>query len=165
MTKEKLTNKDLFIWEYLHESIDTLDRARQMFWAEETNRVGLIRHALSIVDTRTVFSIAPAMKPSELIELFDVWVEWAAYGHRFVGVVRDIIKSLPGEWVLSNIETYAEPLLRDGTYEEYRRLLELYIELDPALTRRLAQRASMSADEDIREAGEDFLDILANNIH
>jgi hypothetical protein len=46
-------------------------------------------------------------------------------------------------------------------YEEYRRLLELYIQIDTDITKRLALRASLSNIEDIREAGEDFLALLA----
>jgi hypothetical protein len=45
----------------------------------------------------------------------------------------------------------------NGTYDEYRRFLELYIEIDTELTKKLAMRAIQSPDFDIREAGEDFL--------
>lgn len=64
------------------------------------------------------------------------------------------------EWVLFNIEQTAEPLLAEGTYDEYRRLLELYLELDPKLTLKLAQRAKKHGDNDVREAGIDFINKL-----
>ncbi|WP_254174517.1 hypothetical protein [Planktothrix pseudagardhii] len=57
---------------------------------------------------------------------------------------------------MNNIENAAEEVLADGTDEEYRRLLELYINIDDHLTERLVKRALSHEDEDIREAGEDF---------
>jgi hypothetical protein len=65
--------------------------------------------------------------------------------------------SLPREWVITNIEQFVEPLLEQGTYDEYRNVLALYWELDHKMMIGLAQRAMMNSDPDIREAGEDFL--------
>lgn len=81
----------------------------------------------------------------------------ASFGHGAVGYIREIIHTLSKEWVISRIEQAADPLLENGTYDEYRRFLELYFELDEELTRKLAQRAIQSTDYDIHEAGEDFL--------
>jgi hypothetical protein len=47
-------------------------------------------------------------------------------------------------------------LLENGTYEEYRRLLELYIDIDLSVGQRLVKRALEHEDPDIREAGEDM---------
>ncbi len=70
---------------------------------------------------------------------------------------RDFISSLPREAVLATIEAAAEPLLEIDTENEYRRLLELYEQLAPALTKRLAQRAAQNGDAGIKEVGEDYL--------
>jgi hypothetical protein len=77
-------------------------------------------------------------------------------------MVRSAIKALPRDWVLARIEAAAEPLLIASTeqfqYEEFRRLLELYEQLgNEELLARLAQRALEHDDEDVREAGQDFL--------
>lgn len=74
--------------------------------------------------------------------------------------IRDIIASLPRERVLENIETAAEPLLENGSYEEYQMLLELYLVLDDELTVRLARRALQNPISDVKETGEDFLQLL-----
>ena len=63
-----------------------------------------------------------------------------------------------------DMEALAEPLLADGTDDEYRRFLELYSELDNDLARKLAQRAAQHIDLHVREAGEDFLTILEDKI-
>jgi hypothetical protein len=76
---------------------------------------------------------------------------------------QDVILRLPREWLLDRIESVAEPLLQNGSYDDYRRFLELYIKIDPLLTERLAMKAAASSDSDIREADEDFMEILAQH--
>jgi hypothetical protein len=53
------------------------------------------------------------------------------------------------------------PLLRRGDWDTYRRVLELYTRLDRDLMIRLAERASMDADESTRETGAEFLESVA----
>ena len=62
--------------------------------------------------------------------------------------------------MVSNIEHSAKSLLNNGTYEEHKRLLELYIELDLDLTHQLSNRVMQNNDASIREAGEDFIEKL-----
>jgi hypothetical protein len=70
--------------------------------------------------------------------------------------VRDAIRSLAREWVLAHIEPAAEPVLRRGDRDTYRRLLELCEQLDPDLRRRLAERAVVQPDPETRAAGDEF---------
>ena len=81
----------------------------------------------------------------------------ASFGHGSIEAVRDLILSLPRDWVINDIEREAEPLLQKGDYDEHRRFLELYELLDADMTQRLARRAAANPDPDIREAGEDHL--------
>ncbi len=74
---------------------------------------------------------------------------------------RAALLGLPRGWLLEHIETYAEPLLELEDEWEYRRLGELYEELDDELVRRLVRRGLVSSGEDIREAAQDFSDQLA----
>ncbi|GET38203.1 hypothetical protein [Microseira wollei] len=86
-------------------------------------------------------------------------VDLASISHSDIEICRQGILSLPKTWLLENLEKIAEPLLKNGTDEEYRRLLELYIQIDRELTERLAKRAQHE-DSDIREVGEDFHNYL-----
>jgi hypothetical protein len=92
-------------------------------------------------------------------QLFDDLVALATVGHADIVLCRQAILSLPRDWVVANIENVAEPFLKSGTYEEYRRLLELYSILHPDLAQKLAARAASNTDPDIREAGEDFINL------
>lgn len=51
-------------------------------------------------------------------------------------------------------------LWNNGTYEEYKRLLELYIELDLDLTHQLSNRVMQNNDSSILEAGEEYIEKL-----
>ena len=68
---------------------------------------------------------------------------------------RTEILALPRTQVLEHIEVIAATTL---TFEEweYRRLLEVYEQLDAALLKRLVAKGAASDDPDIREAAEDF---------
>ena len=152
-----LANDSTVLWQHLIEARLAFSRAFREFFAEGVDRVGVLREALRGRERGTGLYIAPYLTPTERRQLFPEWVFLASWAHGAVQVARDMIVSLPRDWVLANIEGEAEPLLREGTYDEYRRFLELYELLDRSLTLRLAHRAAAHADPDIREAGEDFL--------
>jgi hypothetical protein len=158
---DPIREHDLEVWGHLVEGYSAWMNASKEFFAEGVDRVALVRRALR--DGKGKFAaiqVLRSLKTQELQSLFDDLVEWSSTGHGTVHVFREAILSLPRQWVLSRIEGVAEPLLRDGTYDEYRRFLELFIELDRDLALRLARRAAAHPDADIREAGSDFLAIL-----
>lgn len=127
------------------------------FLVEDLNRVKLLKVKLKSADAKMAVVMLEHLDSRELEGLLSELVFLAASTHWAVQRVRDAILRLPRKWVLPRVEAIAEPLLAEGTYDEYRRLLELYVLLDPALTQRLAERAVQHPDPDIREAGEDFL--------
>lgn len=145
------------LWQDLEDTYSKLIALRLEFFKPHVPRIGLIREAARYGNTNTVLYIGSILAEAERMELFPEWVYYAATGDRQVVAARAIIASLPRAWVLDRIEGVAETFLTDGTYWEYGRLLELYRELDPTLTQRLANRAIQHSDADIREAGEDFL--------
>lgn len=157
---QDISARDEELWRRVAENHKAFSLSLMEFFSDGVDRVSLIRHALMRGERATALYVAPSMKPEELILLFDEWVLLASFSHGGIKVARDVILSLPREWVLRNVERAAEPLLQSGTYDEYRRLLELYSDLDHGLALKLARRAATSPDEDIREAGDDFLRLL-----
>jgi hypothetical protein len=132
--------------------------ARMAFLSNAEDRVDVLRGALRTAAQRgTALRLLPYCQPHERQDLFSDLLRLASVGHRDVVLCREAIVSLPRSWVLDRIESAAEELLSDGGEEEYRRLLELYAELDAGLTRRLAERAARHPDKVVREAGTDFL--------
>jgi hypothetical protein len=69
---------------------------------------------------------------------------------------RAEILAMPRDLVLQNIEALAPLTLPLDEDWEYRRLLELFAELDAPLLQRLITRGLKSANPEVREAAQDF---------
>jgi hypothetical protein len=150
------------LWRDLVEAYNAYTQASWRFFAEGVDRVAVFRDALRSPECKIALFLARHLNVDERQKLFPEWVYLSSIAHGGIQVARDMILSLPRQWVVEHIEREAEPLLvaSDAKYgfEEYRRLLELYEQLaDRELLTRLAHRAEQHPDEDVREAGADFL--------
>jgi len=149
------------LWRQFASSEVAAIQSRQRFLAECNDRVETIRQALhNPAERGTALRVLDYLPLEERQCLLDDLVDLASVGHSDLELCRQAILSLPRPWLRVNLEKSAEPLLQAGTEEEYRRLLELYVELDWSLTQQLARRATQHCDPDIQEAGEDFLTYL-----
>ncbi|MDY6802625.1 MAG: hypothetical protein SXA11_02300 [Cyanobacteriota bacterium] len=163
MLSQQQTAKNIDLWQSLVTRELAYIQSRQEFLSVCTDRVTTIQKGLQNprergTALRLLFYLPLPERQSLLAEL----VELASVGHSDIELCREAILSLPKSWLLANIENSAEGLLGDGTDEEYRRLLELYIKIDDRLTEKLVKRALQDEDADIREAGEDFQRYLKN---
>jgi hypothetical protein len=159
---EKISNNDIAIWNELVENYKRYVLTQQAFFRTSIDRVALIRRALHTSDRFIAVSIAQYLSPAEHMQLFDEWVRWSR-AEGCLPAVRNYILSLPREWVMERIEQAVEPYLRDNVEEDFRRYLELYYILDRGLTLKLAWRASKHPNEEIQEAGKDFLSKLEDD--
>lgn len=161
----ELTEKETEIWRNLVERELAFIQSRQGFISDCRNRVTLIKKGLhNPIERGTALRVIEYLEVEERQCLLDDILQLASVGHSDIEGCRKAILSLPKTWLLENIERSAKPLLKDGTDEEYRRLLELYIEIDRELTETLVRRALQHEDQDIREVGEDFQNYLKNEI-
>ncbi len=154
---KQLSTPDELLWQDMVEKYKAFGLASRAFLADSVDRVAVLRNALRGRDRATALTVATSLTVDELQELIGPLMFLASFSHGSIGAVRDLICSLPRAWLLNNIEREAEPLLQEGTYDEYRRFLELYELLDAGMTQRLARRAAAHSDPDIREAGEEYL--------
>jgi hypothetical protein len=69
---------------------------------------------------------------------------------------RADILAMPKDTVLANIESVAAQSLSLSDEWEYRRLLELYAQLDQGLVQRLVAQGLGDANSEVREAAQDF---------
>jgi hypothetical protein len=91
------------------------------------------------------------------MNVFATLVELVTDGHSDIALCRSVIKSMPRRRVIENIESLAQRILeRSSEEEEYRRIAELYLELDASLLERHVQAALAHANPDVREVGSDF---------
>jgi hypothetical protein len=161
MFQEQPTKNDIELWHKVFDQETAYIQSRQDFLNNCPHRIGLIKKALhNPAERGTALRLIEYLKLEEHQSLFDDLVDLASVSHSDIELCRKAILSLPKTWVLANIEKSAEPLLQDGTDEEYRRLLELYLDIDRELAQRLAIRALQHDDPDTREVGEDFQNYL-----
>lgn len=160
MTETKYYQNDIHVWHQLVDQEKTYLETRKIF-LNSPSRVELLRKALQNPSERaTALKFINYLTKSEHQSLFDELIKLASVGHSDIELVRNTILSLDKIWLLENIEIHAESILENGTDEEYRRLLELYIQLDNQLTQRLVVKALQHLDTDIQEVGEDFKNYL-----
>lgn len=161
MLTEERREKDMELWGKLFESEIAYIESRQEFLNHSINRVEIIEKALCKPTERgTALRFMEFFPIEERQILFADLVNLAIVSHSDIELTRKLILSLPKTWLVANIENTSNPLLKDGTDEEYRRLLELYIQIDEKLTQKLAKQALKHPDIDIREVGEDFLNYI-----
>ncbi len=153
------------LWQGVVHAESTLRESLRVFLSvSASDRVALLREALRRPGSERAVAVRvlPYLTLADRQALFHDLVWLSSWGHGLVQNARDAILSLPRAWVLANVEAVAESLLaqssEDNQFEEYRRLLELYQQLgDAGLVRRLAERAMRHPDEDVHEAGQEFL--------
>ncbi|KYC39870.1 hypothetical protein WA1_28285 [Scytonema hofmannii PCC 7110] len=161
MTEIKYYQQDTDLWHQLIDREKAYLEIRQNFLNSCQSKVELIRLALQNPTERgTALEILNYLTLEERQSLFDELIKLASVGHSDIELVRSAILAFDKIWLLDNIENHAESLLKNGTDEEYRRLLELYIQIDDELTQRLVMKALQQNDSEIQEAGGDFEIIL-----
>jgi len=162
MVNEQASDIDRGLWQHYVEAEHAFITARMRLFSHSAALLELVHSGLTDPTERAAaLDVSALLSVGQKQQLFGDLLALASFGHGSVRKVRDLILSLPHDWLVANIEHYAEPLLEYDEHEEYRRLLESYRLIDRDLTLRLARRAAAHGDEDIREAGEDFLVALA----
>lgn len=165
MQMNRPSDEDLALWEEYLRAERAFWKARKELFTNASSLVELVRAGLFDPAQRpSALGVAALLKEEERKRLFPELLGVASFVSGSTLAARDLVLSLPKEWVLANVEEAAEPLLRDGSYEEYRALFEVYIRLDRSLAEKLAHRAAKETDEDIKEGGQDFLARLNANV-
>jgi hypothetical protein len=162
MTVEPSSRTNQATWRRLVSSYESYIGARKALFESEPSLIPLLRESLSSPTERGVaLEITAALSTEDRKELLGDLMALVSYGHGRTAMVRKLVLSLPHDWLKKTIESYAAPILEVGSDEEYRRLLELYSELDRNLTLRLAWQAAVSDDPEIADVGRDFLTTAA----
>lgn len=136
--------------------------ARSDFFQPGIDRVRLVRRALAMSGTNRAAAVAflRQMNAHEQQQLFPELIQLARAAHGPIGAVREIIHSLPRDWVLARIDAEIGSILdqdKDDVYDDYWMFLELYSGIDHARAANLARRAVDHHDPDVQELGADWL--------
>jgi hypothetical protein len=154
-------NQDTLIWQRFIQAYNAYITARRDVVQQSNDLNILAKSSFNNLDERGAFvDILKYLTADQKIEIFDTLLTIGSNVHGHTTYFHECILSIPKQWLLENIETKAERLLKHGTYEEYRAIYEIYRQLDRDLVARLAHRASLSDDPDIKEAGDDMFEWL-----
>jgi len=154
-------------WDKLVGSYAAYINARRAFFQHTTSeaRINLIKEKLigkvKPGEIQAAIDYAKRMSVDELKEIFPALLEIASYTNGYTLFAQEMIWKMPKDWLVENIELHAESILANASCEEYWGLLTLYAKIDSRLVIRLANRASVSDDEDIRDAGLTYLERFA----
>lgn len=161
--KEKMTTRTLDLWK-------ELDEAYTQFSNAKDNYLKLREVAMRSIDVVEVFKLgipgisrdiafekAKDLSIEKRKEIFPDLVAYASYSHGFTEASRNLILGLPREWVLSNIEKIADPILKNGGHEEYSAILALYKLISPSIFNSLIAYCAASDDSDLREVASNYI--------
>lgn len=163
MEQKQLTENDITLWRRFCKAEMAILAARGEFLRRCTDTKSVIKQALKNGCRYSALQLLLYLDFQEKVPFFDDLVDLGSVDHSDVELVWKVILSFPKDFLLANIEKSAETVLSNATqdaYVEYRCLLALYDKIDDQLTYRLAQRALQSEDEDVREAGEDYMKLF-----
>jgi hypothetical protein len=146
-------------WAGYTEARDRAETLRyELFTDEIQNLPKVLREALCEPRQRRyalemISLLQPEMQRGFLSDL----VELASFSGRDIFRAREIILSFPKTWLIANLNSAVAPILLHAGDEEYRRIIELYLLIDPMLAQNLAQAAATHENEEVRAVGRDFL--------
>jgi hypothetical protein len=102
--------------------------------------------------------LAKKLPPKEVDSLVSYLLKLACESQNTANIQlgRDLLLDLPTELVQARIEELATATLSLDDPWEFRRLLEIYDKMNPALRQRLVERGIESGNEEIREAAHEF---------
>ena len=130
----------------------------------KSDRVEILRKELYGRDRDVALHYAKLLKFEDLEKLFAGLIHIARSVHGPFNAAWDIIKSMPRDWILANIEKEADAILAHEEEDDYWMFLNLYDQLDSGLAKKLAIRASQHGNPAIQEPGQEFLEKLAHKI-
>lgn len=155
---QSIDPNDLSLWQNFRDANSTLISSRAKLVQNAKNLVSLVELGFSNRDFIEVLQLIPALPINERIIFFDRLLEGASYQTGLYEKFQEAIMTIPVEWLIQNIPTYAEKIL-DGEdkFEEYAVLMVFFKKIDTALSEWLAQKAIQHKDNDIQTIGHDEL--------
>ena len=155
-----LDENEEILWQDLIKDFFKFAETSRAFFKPEVDRVKLLREGFRRGEIAAALHLTSSLESAELSDLLPELV-YISTAHGYARKTREIILSLPHDWLITHIEEVAEPILQSSDEFDFRQIFQLYLEVDRAMAARLAEKAINHSDEYIREVGRDFLEILS----
>lgn len=155
-----LDENEEIVWQNLVNAFFSYVEASGVFFKPEVDHVKLLREGFRRGDIAVALDIASSLDSSKVSELLPELVNMST-AHGYALRAREIILSLPHNWLITCIEEVAEPILQSGDDFEFRQIFQLYLEIDRTLAVKLGEKAINGSDEYIREVGKELLEQIS----
>jgi hypothetical protein len=149
MNKEQL-------WQELVNSYNQYRAIRNQFFQITTReeRVNIISPTFG---QEITLEIAKTMRGEELKPFFGKLLELATHINANFGLAQELLLRIPNDWLVENIEEYANLILANGNHEEFQMLLGIYREISEELELKLLQWGAAHNDFDIQDLAKSIL--------
>jgi hypothetical protein len=143
-------------WQELVAAFSKIEQLRTKL-AAECGQAGLADLVLEALSNPSNWRIALELYPYMTVEdqklSFGQLLKIASSRHSLTRQFADAICAFPADWLLANIERFAEPLLKSE--EAYWQMYSIYSRLDRQLASRLIAKATAASDPDIQSFAHD----------
>jgi hypothetical protein len=151
-------NSDEQLWSELCAADDRYFEARMALVQRAGDLDGIIGRALDKPSERGAALRVMKILPEERVRLhLQQLARLASVGHSDIALVRDVMMTkMDRRWLVENLDRHVEPILAKAEdEEEFRRIAELYQQLDPDLLKTHLARCASHANEEVREIASD----------
>jgi hypothetical protein len=147
-------------WQLLFEADQKMETVwREFMKLHSEDLVPFVREALSSREGRaTAFRVARLAPIEQRQRLFEDMLRLACESSYVPTIIeaREFLMVLPRTWIVAQMRSASDWILKSNDEWIWRRFLELAALLDQDLTVELAHLATSQEDEAIREAGTEF---------
>ena len=148
------------IYNTLKESIDLQSKIMDNIFllSRDSSSVRLIKDTLSSSVNSVALYLIKQFPEEMKVELLPNIIEVMRYLDGNTKICQDIILTLDREWLKNNIWNYSKHVFDDHDYQSIGIFIYLFNCIDSGLSRRLANFALESEDEDVRDIGEIYFE-------
>lgn len=117
---QELSRTDQELWQHAVEAEQELSSARKELFSKSSSLIASVRIGLERPTERAAaLGVAATLPIEKRKHLLPDLLALATYVHSLTSEARRVVLSLPHDWLLANVEKYAEPMLARDDYEEY----------------------------------------------
>jgi hypothetical protein len=152
-----MNSEDGQLWMRFHAADTSLNDARMALLQGAVDIAAIIATALSRASERgsalrLLLTLPEVQSRKHLHEL----VGLASVGHSDIGLTRSVLGRIDRAWLSEQITSHVDAILNNGTDEEYRRIAELYQELDLDLLKAHLALCAKHRNPAVQEVAADF---------
>jgi hypothetical protein len=150
------------IWQsYVENQIEAESLKKTLLSSPKAEIVALLQKALNSPRERLhALRLLKIMRDEDREALMPDLLALATWQNQVTELAKELVFSVPREWLRGNFLQCAQPLLNGLDHQEMWGLLEICSQLDPQMGLDLARRFATHANPDIRDASESFISKL-----